>query len=167
MPILRAPDRAAFPLVAAGQYVATIVNITHEDFREKEDRFGKKGHIALCLRWQLEGMETEEGAPVELLQTVKLVTGDFIAKQGTRIGRLPWLTEITRALLIPDLQAGQDFDYETWFGKKAVLSIHLDRTADGARNHIDAVDKIGAEHKGPRVLQPPKATQPDEGDIPF
>lgn len=169
MAILRAPDRQQFPVVQGGAYLAKVVNVSVEDFTEKPDRFGNKGHHAITFRWQLAGMETDDGAPVEIPQTVKFATGDYLAKQGQRMGRLPWLTEITRAFGTPDIQPGDAVDTDTWIGKEAVLSIQLNRTADGMRNHIEAVDKPGSAPAGPRVLKPRPPAPPggDEGDIPF
>lgn len=175
MSTLTAPENKTFPVVDQGTYVAKVESVTVEDHMTKPDAFGKSGHHTLVLRWILIGQTDENGQPIHLVQYAKFSTGDKPYKSGARAGKLPWLTEITRAFGIPDIQPGDEFDPESLVGRRAKLGVLLGETADGTeRNSINSVSKpdprkpVAAPVK--KAVQAPAADEDgdlDESSIPF
>jgi hypothetical protein len=137
MAILNAPAERSFATVPTGTYPATILSVKVLDFTSTPDPFGKTGHHAFEVRWQLSDQVDDNDAPIEILHTIKFQTGDWPAKQGARIGHIPWLTEYTRAMGLPDIQPKAAFDTDCLNGRRALLSIIEDQKEDGsARNKI-------------------------------
>ena len=171
MAILKAPDQKTFSRVPQGTYAARIIAVVPEDHTKTPDQFGELGHWTLKFIWQVEDIRDEDGQSFELAQFVKFVTGDYVAKKGARIGRLPWLTEITRALGEDDIKPGEAVDTDRWIGKRAQLGVLYAREADGGdRNKISAVDTLPAARARTRPAapgQPKSIVDYDEGDIPF
>jgi hypothetical protein len=170
--ILTAPPEKSFTTVPTGTYPAVVMAVKPLDHTTTPDPFGKVGHWALEFRWQLEGEEDEDGRPIELPHTLKFQTGDRPAKQGARVGHMPWLTEYTRAMGMPDILPDQRFDTDLFNGKRALLTILEDhQEGKDPRNKITA---IGPVHGRPsRRLNSKPAVQPvdDKGidgeDVPF
>lgn len=172
---LTAPAPRTFPTVEQGTYTGVVDRIDVEDCTQIADKFGYRG-IKLIFRWRLEGVASEEGDPITLPQYVKLETGDRPYSKGPRAGRLPWLTEITRAFGEPDIQPGDGVDPDLWVGKRARLAVLEQAQADGtSRNAINAVGpakprtgQAAAPAKPAPKPAPTVAEDLDpEGDTPF
>lgn len=144
MASLTAPAPRSFPTVEQGTYPGIVDSITVEDYTDIADKFGYRGY-KIIFRWRLEGVETDDGEPFTLPQYVKLETGDKPYSKGSRAGRLPWLTEITRAFGEPDIQPESQVDPDLWVSKRAKLSILQQVQSDGTfKNSINAVTRIAA-----------------------
>lgn len=137
------------------------------------DKFGNTGFLTLIFRWLLIGQTDEDGAPIELIQYVKFATGDKPYTKGARAGKLPWLTEITRAFGEEDIQPGDNVDEQRWVGKRAKLGVLEAHTTDGGRtNSINSVSKYtppvkSANGKPAPKPQPEPVEEEDGEDIPF
>lgn len=173
MPTLSAPAPKTFTTVEQGTYTGTVMKIEVEDHTTEPDKFGKKGFFTLVFRWVLEGVEDEDGGEISIPQYVKLTTGDRPITTGTRAGRLPWLTEITRAFGQPDLQPGDPVDTDMWLGKRARLGILQQVQSDGTfKNAINSVNPAKARTAGQAAARvaarPAPAPAPaDDDDIAF
>lgn len=150
----QAPEQKPFPVVDQGIYTAFVASISVEDYTATPDKFGHKGHYTFVFRWELEDVVEEQGEPITLVQYVRFTTGNKPATQGGRIGRLPWLTEITRAFGEADLLPGQNVDPQQWVHKRARLGVLLNTLPDGTfKNSINTVGPIIASRSA--VLQQP------------
>ena len=169
--ILTAPEQKTFPTVDQGTYVGKVESIDVQDWTTKPDPFGKKGHYTLVFKWLLAGQTDENDNPITLPQYVRFATGDKPMAKGARAGRLPWLTEITRALCLEDLQPGDAFDPETLVGKRAKLGVLLTEQTDGTlKNSINSVSKADPRKPktAPKAPPPPADDEDDDPDnIPF
>lgn len=149
MPLIEAPPEREFTLVATSDYPSTVTDVKAEDFRNKPDQFGNSGHHALTFTWQLDDMEDDQGKPITLRQTFKFETGDYLIKRGPRTGRLPMMTEITRAFGMPDILPRQTFDTDKFLGQRAILSVILEPKGDGGQhNRINVVSPITGSANG-------------------
>ncbi|MDB5057235.1 MAG: hypothetical protein JWO59_707 [Chloroflexi bacterium] len=171
MTTLTAPkSQKEFPTVDQGTYPAKVSEVGIEDWTQKPDSFGKKGHHTFVYKWLLIGQTDEDGQPIELVEYVKFVTGSIPYTKGARAGKLPKLTEITRAFGEPDLEPGQAFDPETHVGKKAKLGVLESFDADGNRkNNINSHSKYEPKPKTAKPAPKPVADDEDEDDetVPF
>ncbi len=177
MAILTAPAEKTFTTVPTGTYAASVIAVKPLDFTVNPDQFGNKGHWSLEFRWQLETEQDADGWSVELPHTLKFQTGSWVAKQGQRVGHMPWLTEYTRAFGLPDIEAGERFDTDTLIGKRAMLTIVEDRQEGGSvRNKITAIGPVHGRAPRPtmQARPQPKPAVPqventgiDDGDVPF
>lgn len=173
MATLQAPPQKTFPTVDQGTYIGVVESVAIEDHTVEPDKFGRKGHYTLIFRWTIEGQEAEDGSAITLPQYVRLETGERPYSKGPRAGKLPWLTEITRAFGEPDLQPGDDVDPDMWLGKRAKLSVLEQVQADGTfRNAINGVAPAAKKAAGqvakPKPRQAPAAADDDPDDsVPF
>jgi hypothetical protein len=135
------------------------------------DQFGKTGHYTFVFHWLLEGVTGDQGEEINLPHYVRFEVGDRPYSKGARAGRLPWLTEITRAIGVPDLQPGDDVDPDLWENKRAKLSILLEERADGApRNRINAAAPVGAKKAAPATAAKRVIVAPEDDEseaVPF
>lgn len=139
---LTAPAPRTFPTVEQGTYTGIVDTITVEDYTGIADKFGYRGY-KLIFRWRLEGVKTDDGEPFTLPQYVKFETGSAPYAKGARAGRLPWLTEITRAFGEADIEPDDSVDEQLWVGKRAKLSILQQVQPDATfKNAINAVSKL-------------------------
>jgi hypothetical protein len=169
--ILNAPAERSFATVPTGTYPATILSVKVLDFTSQPDPFGKTGHHAFEIRHQLNDQVDEDDQPIEILHTIKFQIGDWIVKQGSRAGHIPWLTEYTRALGLPDIQPKQTFDTDSLNGKRSMLSLLEDQKEDGsARNKIIGIGPAAGRARraapAPVVAVVPGMDDMD-GDVPF
>ena len=171
MALLIAPPSSQFATVDTGTYPSTIIACKALDYTKTPDPFGNIGHWSLQFTWELDDMVDDDDKPVHLPHTIKFQTGDYPAKKGARVGHMPWLTEYTRALLMPDILPGQQVDTDAFLGKRALLSILLDKDAQGAdRSKINGIGALaGARSTGRRAASRPAATtEPlEDDDVPF
>jgi hypothetical protein len=151
--------------------VGKVESVSVEDHTVKPDIYGKKGFYTLIFRWLIIGQTDEDGNPVTIPQYVKFLTGDKPYKNGARAGKLPWLTEITRAFGLPDIQPGDAFDPESLVGKRAKLGVLLDEQTDGTlKNSVNTVSKpdprkpVAAPKVAPKPVPAPAADE-DEDDL--
>ena len=170
MALTAPPAQKEFPTVDQGTYVGKVSKVDIEDHTTTPDNFGKTGHTTLIFRWILIGQTDEDGAPVELVQYVKFATGDKPYTKGARAGKLPWLTEITRAFGEPDIVPGASVDPTQWVGKRAKLGVLEAYSVDGVRkNSINSVSRHEPKPKTNGKPAPvPVAEDDDESEsIPF
>lgn len=154
MAILNAPAERSFATVPTGTYPATILSVKVLDFTTQPDPFGKIGHHAFEVRWQLADPVDDDDKPIEILHTIKFATGDYPAKTGARIGHIPWLTEYTRALGMPDIQPKAPFDTDSLNGKRALLSLVEDqKESGGTRNKVIGIRPADMRQRRPTVKQ--------------
>jgi len=165
---LTAPAQRTFPTVDQGTYAARVTEVKVEDHMNVADNFGNKGFYTLVFRWELDDA-TEDLEVVSIPLYVKFQTGDKPLSKGPRAGRLPMLTEITRAFGEEDLQPGDEVDEQAWVGKRANLGILEQVTPDGGRrNSINSVKPIGRKAAtGGATRKAPAPVVEDDGDVPF
>lgn len=171
MALLQAPQSTQFATVSTGNYPSTILAVKPLDYTKTPDPFGNVGHWSLEFRWELDDMVGDDEKPVQLPHTIKFQVGDHPAKKGARIGHMPWLTEYTRALGMPDILPGQTVDTDVFLGKRAMLAILLDKDADGKeKSKINGIAALGQANGTARRAKPaPKpAIEPlEDDDVPF
>lgn len=182
MPI-QAPAERTFPVVEQGTYDATIESVTVLDFSTSpfqiNPQFKPRYGYQLEFKWLLDGVTDEQGFSISIPLYAWLETGDRPVSNGPRKGRLPQLTEITRALGEPDIQPETFVDEQAWVGKAAQIGVLLEpKNGGGFRNKINAVS---AKRKAPgasgvvaRPVAKPAArpaaqgaTDDPNGDVPF
>ena len=129
-----------YPTVDQGTYLAGVDAIVVEDHIKTPDKFGNTGFYTFIFKWRLEGVLSEDDKPIIIPQYVRLETGDRPITKGPRAGRLPLMTEITRAFGEPDLQPADEVDEALWVGKRAKLGVLNTPDAAGvAKNSINSV----------------------------
>lgn len=170
MAFLTAPQANQFTTVATGDYPATVIACKPLDYTTRPDPFGNVGHWSLQFTWELDDMVDDDDKPVHLPHTIKFQVGDFIAKQGARPGHMPWLTEYTRAMQLPDIQAGDHFDTDSLLGKRASLGVVLDTNSEGKETSkirsIKALGIVAGTARRARAATPAVKVIDDE-DVPF
>lgn len=169
MQTLKAPAPRTFPTVDQGTYTGTVQSIVVQDWTSTPDTFGNQGHYTLVFTWRLDDL-TEDGQVVTIPHYVRFETGERPYSKGQRAGKLPWLTEITRALGVPDVEPDDEVDVDEWEGKRVRLAILAEQRLDGTiRNKVNAV--LPVLKKGPRAAARavPVSIEADlaEADMPF